>query len=144
MFIEACLAVIAISLIAVLIAMITIACRAQKSMHLLQVDVHKFSVEAMQVLNSLNEFIRSDLHTISGETTRLISTLNHLSADIDHKSHSLNFLFKPLSFLSSKFSGSSKPESSSQGETIPQILKWIASSAFLFNTTKEFIKKYEK
>lgn len=144
MFTEVCLAVIAITLVALLIAQIRIAYQLQKSIHLLQADVHTFSVESIRLLISLNEFVRSDLHAVSGETARLMSTLNDLSTDINRKSHSLNFLFQPLSFLSSKLSGSSEPESSSPSETIPQILKWIASSAFLFKTTKEFIKKYEK
>ncbi|HEY5235202.1 MAG TPA: DUF948 domain-containing protein, partial [Rhabdochlamydiaceae bacterium] len=130
MFTEACLAIIAITLIVLLIVVIRISYRAQQSIHLLQVDVHTVSKEAAHLLNSLNEFVHRDLHSLSGETTRLISTLNDLSSDINHKSHALNFFFKPLSFLSSICSGSSKHESDSQSETIPQLLKWIASSAF--------------
>jgi uncharacterized protein YoxC len=102
-------------------------------------------METTRLLNSLNEFVRTDLNIISQETSQLISQLNELSSDINNKSHALNFLFKPLNFLNSKLGpDSSDDESTPKQETIPQIIKWIASSAVLFKTTKEFINKYGK
>lgn len=145
MFTEICLGIITVMLIALVVVLLRISFQIQQSIHFLQVDLHNLSIETMRLLNSMNEFVRADLHMISEETTNLITKLNDLSSDINNKSHSLNFLFKPFGFLNSILgSDTSSDESGSKRETIPQILKWIASSAFLFKTTKEFIKKYEK
>lgn len=107
----------------------------------MQSDVHNLSTEILHLVHNVNDFVQSDLHMVSQETSHLISKLNDLSSDINNKSHSLNFLFKPFRFLSSKLSsGSDEPKN----VTIPQVVKWIASSVLLFKTTKEFIKNYEK
>ena len=145
MFIEICLAIITTALVVLVFVLLKISSQIQKSIHFLQTDIHALSKETIDLLNTLNEFVRADLHAVSEETRQLIVKLNDLSSDINNKSHSLNFLFKPLNFLSSKLGADLPPlKSASNRETIPQILKWIASSALLFKTTREFIKNYEK
>ncbi len=145
MLTEICLVFISVMLILLVIVLIRIFCRIQQSIRLLQIDLHNVFMETTRLLNSLNEFVRTDLNIISQETSQLISQLNELSSDINNKSHALNFLFKPLNFLNSKLGpDSSDDESTPKQETIPQIIKWIASSAVLFKTTKEFINKYGK
>lgn len=135
MFTEICLAILTAALVALVFVIWRLFSQAQKSIHLLQTDIHR-------LLNTMNDFVRDDLHAVSKETRQVIRNLNDLSADINNKSHSLNFLFKPLSFLSSKLGGDlTSEESPSNCETIPQALKWIASSALLFKTIKEFIKR---
>ena len=145
MFTEICLASIALTFIALVVVMARIFSQTQHSIHLFQTDLHALSVETTRLLNTLNEFVQADLHKVSEETQLLISKLNDLSSDINNKSHSLNFLFKPFGFLNSKLGGDSPSDQSTpKRETIPQLLKWIASSALLFKTTREFIKKHEK
>jgi uncharacterized protein YoxC len=145
MLIEICLSILAATAIILLFVLIRIYSQAQRSIHLLQTDIHDLSKETIHLLNAMNEFVRVDLHAASKETCQLISKLNDLSSDINDKSHSLNFLFKPLNFLSSKLDEDSpSSESSSQSETIPQILNWVVSSARLFNTAKELIKNHGK
>ncbi len=145
MFIEICLAILTAAFIVLAFVILRIVLRARRSIHLLQADIQALSKETIYLLNTINEFVQVDLHTVSEETCQLISKLNDLSSDINSKSHSLNFLFKPLSFLNSKVDGDSpEGESPSKCETIPQILKWVVSSALLFKTTREFIKNHEK
>ncbi len=143
MIIEISIALIALTFLILAIVLIKFSFQAQRSIQLMQSDVHNLSTEILRLVHNANEFVRSDLHTVSEETSHLISKLNALSSDINHKSHSLSFLFKPFQFLTSKLS--SDPSSDeSKSVTIPQVLKWIASSVLLFKTTKEFINKYEK
>jgi uncharacterized protein YoxC len=93
----------------------------------------------------MRTFIQGDLQVISDKTKHFIGSLDELSSDISDKSRSLNFLFQPLGFLNSKLEAfSSKDETTSQRSTIPQILRWIASSVLLIKKSKEFIKDHEK
>lgn len=141
MIIEISVAVIALTFVTLAIVLIKFSFQAQRSIQVMQSDVHNLSTEILHLVHNVNDFVQSDLHTVSEETSHLISKLNSLSSDINNKSHSLNFLFKPFRFLSSKLSsGSDEPKN----VTIPQVVKWIASSVLLFKTTKEFIKNYEK
>lgn len=145
MWIEISVAVIAIAVVALVIALIMSSYRMRKLISMLQTDVHHLSQEAMQLLKSMDEFVRSDLHGISGEVTGLVETLTDLSSDVKQKSQSLNFLFKPMSFLSSRLSATSLNEGQSSGNTtIPQVFKWVASTALLIKKTQEFIKNHEK
>jgi uncharacterized protein YoxC len=145
MVIEICLAVITLSLIALAIILTRISFQIQRSIYLLQTDIQRLSVEASHLITDLKVFVNADLPTITEETKLLIHKLNDLSSNINAKSHSLNFLFKPLEFLNSKLTaGSSSDEPEPQKQALPQILRWIASSASLFKTTKEFVKNYEK
>jgi uncharacterized protein YoxC len=145
MLIEICLAIITLTLIILVISLIRLSTQAQRSIQHIRMDVHNLSAEVTHLVNSMNEFVRTDLHDVSKETSHLITKLNDLSSDINNKSHSLNFLFKPLQFLSSKLSsGSPSSEPNSKRETVPQLIKWIVSSIFLYKSTKEIIKKYEK
>ncbi len=139
MLIEVCLVIIAATLVMFVIGVFCIFFKVRQSISILQTDVHHLLNTTTRLVDSLNEFVETDLSTISKETSQLISTISDLSSDINNKSHSLNFLFKPFSFLSSKFGSDSSGESDSKHSTLPQILKWIASSAILFKTTKEFI-----
>jgi uncharacterized protein YoxC len=145
MFIEICLSVLAATLITLVFILTKIYSQVQGSIHLLQTDIHDLSKQTSHLLNTMDEFVRVDLTAVSKGTCQLIAKLNDLSTDINDKSHSLNFLFKPLNFLNSKM-GEDPPSSepSSQCETIPQILKWVVSSVRLFNTTKELIKNHAK
>jgi len=141
MYIEAGLAIIAITLITLVIVLIRLSSQIERSLRLLQADVHHLSVEAIHLLTTMNAFVRADLHVVSEEASQLLNKLNDLSSDINNKSHSLNFLFKPFHFLNSKLSAdSSEEESTPQKTSIPQILKWVVSSLVLIKTTKEFFK----
>jgi len=130
MITEICLVFIALTMLISSIVLIKIFFQMRKS---LQSDLHNVFSETTQLLHSLNDFVRSHLNPIAQETENLINQLNDLSNDINDKSHSLNFLFKPFSFLTTKLENSKE-------STIPQILKWIGSSALLFKATKEFLK----
>ncbi len=143
MIIDICLVFIALAIILSAVILVRIFFQVRQSLCLLQIDLHGVFIESTRLLNSLNEFVQTDLSMISQETSQLINQLNDLSADINNKSHSLNFLFKPLSFLNSKVDSSSD-ESSPKQDTIPQIMRWVASSALLFKATKELINKYGK
>lgn len=145
MFTEICLAIIALALVALIFTLLKISSQVQKSISLIQTDIQVVSKETVRLLNTMNEFVQADLHEVSEETRQLIGQLKDLSSDIKNKSYSLNVLFKPLSFLSSKLGeGPSLDESASNPKIIPQILKWITSSALLFNKIKEFKKSHEK
>jgi len=138
-----CLIFIALAMAVSAGMLIRIFLQVRQSMHHLQIDLHNVSLETSRLLNSLNEFVQTDLSMISQETSQLINQLKDLSTDINHKSHSLNFLFKPLSSLNDKID-SSYEDSSSKPEAFPQIMQWIASSAVLFKATKELIHRYGK
>lgn len=141
MLIDICLSIIAAAIVALVVILVRISFQAKKSMYLLQNDIHNLSIEMTHLLNGLNEFVRADLRQVSQQTSQLIDRLNSLSADINDKSHSLNFLFKPLHFLNDKIgSDSSTDESQPKSETIPQIARWISSGMSLIKTTKEFFK----
>ena len=143
MFVEICLAIVAATLIILVIVLIKIFAQAQKSIHRVQIDLNLISTETSRLSSSLNEFVKADLHKISEETGVLIGKLTNLTSDINNKSRSLNCFFKPFRFLSSKMSSdlSSSDDLSSKCETIPQLLKWIANSIFLIKVTREFVKK---
>ena len=133
---EISLAIIAAMLIVIAFVLTITSFRSKKAIQVIQGDVHHISQEVARVLNTINDFIQTDLHSISQETHHLISNINSLSSDVKNKVNSMNFLFRPLGFLNSKLG----PDVSSHHcETVPQILKWIASSIFLYKTTKEFI-----
>jgi uncharacterized protein YoxC len=135
----------AVSLAIMVVILFKISSEMRKSAHLLQTDIHLLSSEMLRVLKSIDEFVRSDLHQVSQETTRLASQLNELSADINDKSHSLNCLFRPFRFLSDKLGkDSSSDESESPITTIPETIKWVGSSMSLIKTIKEFLKNHGK
>ncbi len=145
MIIEICLPIIAIVLGILLVILMKMASQVQQNMQSLQTDVHQVSTDLSELIRNLNEWVRSDLPKISGETTQWISQLNHATASISEKAHSLHFVFKLLKFLRTKFgSDSLSDDSGSKCETIPQTMKWIASTLILIKTTKEFIKHHEK
>jgi uncharacterized protein YoxC len=131
------------SFVVLAIFLIRISAKVQGSIFQVQTDLNQTLKEVSSLSSSLNEFVKSDLHKISEETGALIGKLTDLTSDINNKSHSLNFLFKPFSFLTSKMNSdsSSSNDFSSKCETIPQILKWIATSIFLIKTTREVVKK---
>lgn len=136
MIIEISVAVIALTFLALAIYLIKLSSQAQRSIQLIQLDVQNMTIELLRLVQNANQFISTDLHSVSEETAQLIHKLTDLSSDINNKSHSLNFLFKPFSFLTSKLSGDS---SSDSNISIPQLLKWIASGVLLLKTTKGFI-----
>jgi uncharacterized protein YoxC len=136
MIIEISVVVIALTFLALAIYLIKLTSQAQRSIQLMQMDVQNMAIELLRLVQNANQFISTDLHSVSEETTQLIHKLTDLSSDINNKSHSLNFLFKPFSFLTSKLSGDS---SSDKNVSIPQLLKWIASGVLLIKATKGFI-----
>ena len=141
MIVEVCLMIIAATLVISAIVLIVMFLQVKRSVRLVQTDLHQMIAETTRLASSLNKFVEIDLAAVSQETTQLITELRDFSSDINNKSHSLNFLFKPLSFLSNKFgSDLSSDESPTKEGALPEILKWIASSAILFKTTKEFMK----
>jgi len=144
MFVEICLAMMTLALVTLVVIFVKISSATQKSLHLLQKDIQAVSKETTHLINTIHEFVQADLHAVSQDSRQLISELHDLSSDIKNKSYSLNFLFKPLRFLSSKL-GVDAPSSAStpHRDTIPHILKWIASSALLFKKIREF-KNHER
>jgi|GEM_PF-1509161 uncharacterized protein YoxC len=142
---EVCLIVIAFMSVVVAIVLLKIAFQVHRCLQYLQADLHNLSVEVTDLAKTVSDFIRSDLHPISEETNQLIKKLNDISSDINNKPNSLGLLLKPLEFIKNKLGfGSSSEESSSMHKTVPRLLKWILSTAFLFKTTREFIKKHEQ
>lgn len=145
MLVQICLIILVATAITLVFVLIRLYSQSQQLIQLLQTDIHDLSKETISLITTMNEFVKIDLHATSKETCRLMSKLNELSSDINEKSHSLNFLFKPLNFLSSKIDeDSSSRESSSENDTVPQVLNWVVSSVRLFNTAKELIKNYAK
>ena len=141
MFTQVCLGVIAVTLSMLAVILIRISFQIRPVIHFLKTDAHPLSIELKRLTIGLNQFVNSDLRVISQETSHLIAKLGDVASDIDRKSHSLDILFKPFHFLNSKLSpGSSSDGSISNRETIPQTMKWVASSVDLFKTIKEFIK----
>ena len=102
MVVEVCLIIIAATLVLSAIVLIVMFFQVKRSIGLVQTDLHHLIVESTRLATSFHRFIEVDLASISTETTQLISELRDFSSDINNKSHSLNFLFKPLSFLSNK------------------------------------------
>ena len=140
MITDICLVCIAVAMVLSAIVLVIMFFQVKRSLRLVQTDLHDLIIETTRLARSLNRFVEVDLATVSEETTQLISELRDLSSDINNKSHSLNFLFKPLSFLSNKLGSNLSSDESPTTSALPQILKWIASSAILFKTTKEFLK----
>ncbi|MDP1836413.1 MAG: DUF948 domain-containing protein [Chlamydiales bacterium] len=145
---EVCLIIIAATLVLFTLSMIILFIKLAKKVKALQVDIHKFTSEGCGVLAKMENFLQYDAHTVSKNTTELLGNLNSLSAGVNDKVNSLNFLFHPVDFLSSQFKGTSSSEQqtslelrNSKSPAIPKILKWLVSSVVLFKTTKEFIKK---
>lgn len=137
MIFEICLIVIALTMLISSIVLIQIFFKMRKSARLLQTDLHHTLSETTKLMQSMNHFVQSHLTPVAQETENLVNQISDLCSDINDKSHSLNILFKPLSFLTNKLEGSTQSK-------IPQILKWIRSSALLFKATKEFINKHGK
>jgi uncharacterized protein YoxC len=142
MIVEVCAIIIAAMLVLSATVLIIMFFQIKRSIRLVQTDLHHLIVESTRLASSLNQFVEVDLASITTETTQLIGELRDFSSDINNKSHSLNFLFKPLSFLSNKLGSDLSSDESPTTKTgvLPQIFKWIASSAILFKTTKEFMK----
>lgn len=143
MFIEICLAIIASALVTLIIILAKVATKTQESIHQVQVDLKRITTETTILINHLNEFISQDLPKITDETGVLVEKLTDLTSDISDKSNSLNFLFKPFKFLRSKLNSDAPSFGglSLSRDTIPQLLKWIATSVILIKTTRGFLKK---
>lgn len=136
MLTQICLTLITILLIVLVLVLIRAFTQMLGLIRILQTDLQSFFFDTTKVLTSLDDFVRNDLHDLSQETTQLASNLNDLSANLKDKTHSLDFLFKPLNMINAKFSDSST------GERTPQVMKWLATGAILFKVTKELIQKY--
>lgn len=145
MFTEICLGAITALLSILVIALVAALYQAKQSLTLMQTRFYALSHEMTSFSRSIHQFVYTDLRPISKEASQLLGKLTALSSDIHEKSHSLNFLFQPLGFLTNKLNlDSSSEEPDQKKETLPQILKWAISSAILFKTTKEFMKRYGK
>src|SRR4051812_2046966 len=143
MFTQICLGIITVAFVLMVIVVIKFANKTERSIFLLQADLHSLSTEMAQLISSLQIFVQTDLHTVSEETRKLVSSLNNLSNDLTDKAHHLNFLFQPLGFLNLR--QESGPQGSfSKSHTIPQILRWVVASLFLIKKSKEFFKNHEK
>ncbi len=139
---EIFLGIIASCLGLLIVTLVVVSIKLYKAFGFLKTDLQKISNDTSHLIHTVNEFVETDLNKISKDASHLIETLTDLSDDLAEKSHSLNLLFKPLSFLTSKFTSDSPSEKKSpKSDTIPLLLKWIGSSASLFKSTKEFIKK---
>ncbi len=141
---ELCLIIIAATLVVFALFVIILAFQLKKMLKTVQFDINRFTNDGCHVLAKMENFLQNDAHTVSQNTTELLSNLNSLSAGVNDKVNSLNFLFHPLDFLNSQFSpssSSSQEQQNSASVAFPKILKWIVSSVLLFRTTKEFIKK---
>jgi len=119
MVIEISLSLMAAALVLLVVILIRVSYRAEKTVRLLHGQVQEFSAEAFKLLHNLDTFIRSDLHNASEETTALMKKINQL---------------KLLNLIGSN-------DSSSKSETIPLIIKWIASSVHILQITRERLWK---
>ncbi|MBI3508481.1 MAG: hypothetical protein HY069_02440 [Chlamydiia bacterium] len=116
MIIEICLSIIAFMLVLLVAMLFKIFIESQKSLQILQDDLHQTSQDISALLNTLNAFVRSDLHSITNETGRLVNQFNN----------------KIQTFSSNKTS------------LLSQIIKFISSTAFLIKLTKEHVSHHEK
>lgn len=129
MFTQICLTLITVLLIVLTLVLIRAFSQILGLIRILQTDLQTFFFDTTKLLTSLDDFVRRDLHDLSLETTELVGNLKD-------KTHSLDFLFKPLSMINAKLTDSSS------GEKTPQVMKWLATGAVLFKVTKELIQKY--
>lgn len=136
MLTQICLTTITVLLIVLTLVLIRAFSQILGLIRILQTDVQTFFFDTTKVLTSLDDFVRNDLHGLSQETTQLVGSLNNISSNLKDKTHSLDFLFKPLSMINAKLTDSSS------GEKTPQVMKWLATGAVLFKITKELIQKY--
>lgn len=133
-------------IIALLVLLIVVLTKFSKNVDLsikkVQTDLDQVSTEASRLSSSLKEFVQSDLHKIAEDTSGLIGKLTDLTSDVMNKSRSLNCLFKPLGFLSSKMNAeASEDKSASNTHAIPQLLNWIATGLFIIKKTRELTRK---
>lgn len=148
MFIEVCLGLITFMIAVIMSIMVMIvlvlkknAGLVQESFKKVQSDLDKVAAEATQLSASLKDFVNSDLRKMTDETSSLIGQITDLTSDVSQKSRSLNFLFKPLSSLSSKMTSDDSDDYSPRSGAIPRVLKWLSTGLFLIKTTKELAKK---
>lgn len=91
---------------------------------------------ALVRLKKTLESTKRDLHHVSTEAVQLMKKVEELTSDVQSKSESLNFLFKPLKALN-------KPEHS-QVDTIKEVIHWASISLLLFKKIKAAVKSHEK
>ena len=94
-------------------------------------------IYAIVKVDKILEVLQSDVHRISSELSDLLPKVNQLTTDLQAKSDALNCIFTPLA-------SSHKAEGDGNSRTMPQLMEWVISSAFLIKKTKEFVKKYAK
>jgi uncharacterized protein YoxC len=81
---------------------------------------------------------KKDLHHLTNETIQLIQKLDALTADIQSKSDSLNFVFRPLKALGKEHHKDHK------SDTVHDIANWVGTSLVLFDKIKTAVRRYER
>lgn len=83
---------------------------------------------------------KKDLHSFSNEAVQLMDKLDRLAADIQSKSDSLNFMFRPLKSLNKEQHHHRKDH----GDTVREIAEWVGTSLILFDKIKTAVKHHER
>lgn len=92
-------------------------------------------IKTQKTLNSA----RKDLHTLSAEAIQLIHKLDTLTSDIQSKSDSLNFVFRPLKSLNKEHH-----HRKDHNETVKEIADWVGTSLILFDKIKTAVKRHDR
>lgn len=79
---------------------------------------------------------KKDIHHLSNETIQLIQKLDALTADIQSKSDSLNFVFRPLKAINN--------HKDHKSDTVREVANWVGTSLVLFDKIKTAVKHYER
>jgi uncharacterized protein YoxC len=137
------LGIMALAHVVIVTLLLVIFLKVRKPAKTLFFEAQKISLGTVKLLDNLNELVESDLHGISDEANNLISKISDFVSDLNAKSRSVNFLFKPLSFLSS-WMNFSKDQTEEKKATIPELMKWVFSGILLIKSTKELLRKHGK
>lgn len=138
MVLEVCVAVIAVTLVVLVVMLVRTGIEMRGAAKEFQEDVKRLCVEVTILSSTLNRFIREDLHPLSEETGELMANLNEFSEEVRRRMNGRGWLNLAVNSLRL---GPDSEESETKCETIPQIVKWIGTSV---NLIKQFVGKYGK
>lgn len=93
------------------------------------------TVTLMQTRKTL-ESVRRDLHHVSKEAVELMMRLDALTSDVQSKSESLNFVFRPLKEINK-----SQRECSN---TASEVATWVTLSVILFEKIRAAVSHHAK
>ena len=79
---------------------------------------------------------RRDLHHVSTEAVRLMHKIEALTTDIQSKSDSLNFVFRPLRSLNKSHKD--------PADTVSEVANWVTIGLVLFEKLRDAVRHHAK